>query len=286
MTVSRWFRSIYPATASQNKSIDEAAFHAHVVNVLLVVVTIGIVVVSCTCLSLVLEMRSIRRDQEQAAAAFQNGVFSRFDSLLWKTDTLLTIASAANKSLAAGLTQVRVQVKESSDVQKRSTAAMSQATTSVVKESLATTNDMVQAVVAKATPIVEIKAEKPTIVAAPPAEVKVVPPPTPAPVAPAPDEPRAEPTKRGYFNWLKRLWPFGVVKVEHGLITIYVSLLNEGTDCWRPVKAESLAEGLFRITDSQPEGEQWEFQPGQVVLCRERVFQDGEGLVAFESIQT
>lgn len=35
------------------------------------------------------------------------------------------------------------------------------------------------------------------------------------------------------------------MKVEHGLITIYVSLLNEGTDCWRPVKAESLAEGLF-----------------------------------------
>jgi hypothetical protein len=76
------------------------------------------------------------------------------------------------------------------------------------------------------------------------------------------------------------------VKVEHGLITIYVSLLNEGTDCWRPVKAESLAEGLFRITDSQPEDEQWEFQPGQVVRCRERAFQDGEGLVAFESIQT
>ena len=168
---------------AESKSIDEAAFHAHVVNVLLVVTTIGIIVVSCTCLSVVLEIRSIRRYQEQAAATLQNGVFSRLDSLLWKTDTFLTIAGAANKSLAAGLTQVRVQVKESSDAQKQSTAAMSQATTSIVKESLATTNDMVQAVVAKAPPVVEIKAEKPTIMAAPPAEVKVVPPFRPAPAA-------------------------------------------------------------------------------------------------------
>jgi hypothetical protein len=209
MTVSRWFRRIYPAAGAENKSIDEAAFHTHVVNVLLVVATIGIIVVSCTCLSVVLEMRSIRRDQEQAASEFRNGVFSRFDSLLWKTDTFLTIASAANKSLAAGLTEVRVQVKESSDVQKQSTAAMSQATTSVVKESLATTNDMVQAVVAKAPPVVEIKAEKPTIVATPPAEVKVVPPPPPAPAAPPPDEVLPEPPKREHFNWPRRLWPFG-----------------------------------------------------------------------------
>ena len=71
-----------------------------------------------------------------------------------------------------------------------------------------------------------------------------------------------------------------------GLITIYVALLNEGTDCWRPVRAEVVSEGLFRITDSQPEDEEWEFRPGEIVRCREAAFQDGERLVAFESIQS
>jgi hypothetical protein len=75
------------------------------------------------------------------------------------------------------------------------------------------------------------------------------------------------------------------VKVDSGRITIYVSLLKEGTDCWRPVKAELVAEGLFRIAESQPEDEQWEFQPSQLVRCRERTFQDGNGLVAFQEIQ-
>ena len=68
-------------------------------------------------------------------------------------------------------------------------------------------------------------------------------------------------------------------------VTIYVALLNEGTDCWRPVTAERVSEGLFQIVDSQPEDEQWEFPPGQIVRCRERTFSDGRGLVAFESVQ-
>ncbi len=69
-------------------------------------------------------------------------------------------------------------------------------------------------------------------------------------------------------------------------MTIYVSLLNEGTDCWRPVTAEHVSEDLFRIADSQPEDEEWQFKPGQVVLCQPHTFQDGSrGLVAFESIE-
>jgi hypothetical protein len=48
-------------------------------------------------------------------------------------------------------------------------------------------------------------------------------------------------------------------------LTIYVALLDEGTDCWRPVAAEHISADLFRIADEPPEDEQWEFQPGQIV---------------------
>ena len=66
--------------------------------------------------------------------------------------------------------------------------------------------------------------------------------------------------------------------------TIYVELLDEGTDCWRPVSAERLSEDTYRIADTVPEEESWAFQPGEVVRCKERRFSDGGGLVAFESV--
>lgn len=67
--------------------------------------------------------------------------------------------------------------------------------------------------------------------------------------------------------------------------TIYVYLIDEGVDVWRPVQAVQLSEGLFRIDpDSEvPDTEQWQFQPGQTVRCRRRRFENGEGFEAFES---
>ncbi len=65
--------------------------------------------------------------------------------------------------------------------------------------------------------------------------------------------------------------------------TIYVALLNEGTSCWRPVRAEVLDGGLYRILGSVPEEESWEFEPGATVRCREKIFNGGsKGLVAHE----
>jgi hypothetical protein len=76
----------------------------------------------------------------------------------------------------------------------------------------------------------------------------------------------------------------GVDDVQEEPMTIYVALLNEGTDCWRPVMAKHVSDDLFQIADPQPEDEEWEFKPGQVVRCKERTFQSGSGLGAFESI--
>jgi hypothetical protein len=53
--------------------------------------------------------------------------------------------------------------------------------------------------------------------------------------------------------------------------TIYVQLLDEGVDVVRPIEAEILAGGLYRLLPPEegydPEVEVWEFPPGSVVEC-------------------
>jgi len=61
---------------------------------------------------------------------------------------------------------------------------------------------------------------------------------------------------------------------------IYVALLEEGVDVWRPVEAQRVSEDLYTLSGAIPEGQVWEFRPGGVVRCRERMFSDGKtGLV-------
>jgi hypothetical protein len=64
-------------------------------------------------------------------------------------------------------------------------------------------------------------------------------------------------------------------------MTIYVELLEEGVPCWRPVKAEKLPDGSFRILDSCPEEECWAFETGDVVKCEKREVQGGVAWVAY-----
>jgi hypothetical protein len=64
--------------------------------------------------------------------------------------------------------------------------------------------------------------------------------------------------------------------------TIYVALLGEGTDVWRPVEAEEHRDGLFRILseNSKPDDERWEFPQGAIVRCERRSLSEGPALVA------
>jgi hypothetical protein len=66
------------------------------------------------------------------------------------------------------------------------------------------------------------------------------------------------------------------------IATIYIALLNEGTDVWKPVTAEHLSGGrVFRVIGPMPDDEAWAFAPGAVVVCERQVFQDGsQGTVA------
>jgi len=47
-----------------------------------------------------------------------------------------------------------------------------------------------------------------------------------------------------------------------------MQLLNEGTDCWRPVNAKEGDGGVFEILGIMPAGEEWQFAPGKLVRCR------------------
>lgn len=68
--------------------------------------------------------------------------------------------------------------------------------------------------------------------------------------------------------------------------TVFVALLNEGTEVWRPVPAVQIQGNLFKLGGSIPEDEEWQFLPGQVVECESKTFSGGtSGLVAIQSVE-
>lgn len=61
---------------------------------------------------------------------------------------------------------------------------------------------------------------------------------------------------------------------------IYIELLEDGATAWRPISAELLASGLFRILGPVPEDEIWAFHPGDIVRCKVRTFSGGASELA------
>lgn len=52
--------------------------------------------------------------------------------------------------------------------------------------------------------------------------------------------------------------------------TIYIRLLDEGVDTWRPTHGERIRGNVFKVLptdDYDPEDEEWEFVPGSIVQC-------------------
>jgi hypothetical protein len=52
--------------------------------------------------------------------------------------------------------------------------------------------------------------------------------------------------------------------------TVYVELLDEGVDVWRPVEATREDDDVVRLPNHAPIGEHWAFPPGSRVRCEER----------------
>jgi hypothetical protein len=68
-------------------------------------------------------------------------------------------------------------------------------------------------------------------------------------------------------------------------VTVYIALLDEGTNCWVPVYASPQGDGSFVIHGDMPDDERWQFRPGSRVLCEPRTFSQGEvGLVAVKLV--
>ena len=65
--------------------------------------------------------------------------------------------------------------------------------------------------------------------------------------------------------------------------TVYVRLLDEGTDVFRPTLADRTPNGFYKLRpteDYDSEDEKWEFLPGQLVKCDLMKLHGGERLVA------
>lgn len=62
------------------------------------------------------------------------------------------------------------------------------------------------------------------------------------------------------------------------LKTLYVYLLDEGVDVWRPTEAIDLGDGLYELLptpDYDPEDEVWEFLPGTIVRVENKKLYNG-----------
>ncbi len=69
--------------------------------------------------------------------------------------------------------------------------------------------------------------------------------------------------------------------------TVYVRLLNEGTDVFRPVSSVRYLGKLFRLLkpeDYDAEDEQWEFLPDSIVRCDEKSVGGQMSLIAVELV--
>ena len=71
-----------------------------------------------------------------------------------------------------------------------------------------------------------------------------------------------------------------------GTSMVYVALLDEDVEVWRPVEAEPVGGDLYRLTGEIPDGEVWAFAPGDVVRCETRMLSEGRPVsVATEKIR-
>lgn len=60
---------------------------------------------------------------------------------------------------------------------------------------------------------------------------------------------------------------------------IYVYLLDEGTDAWRPVQAVHVGGDVYRIVSTNTDPEKWEFSFNKLVHCKERKSIEGESFL-------
>ena len=59
------------------------------------------------------------------------------------------------------------------------------------------------------------------------------------------------------------------------MATIYMPLIDENTDVWRPVEATPLSADTYRVEGEMRGDEEWAFPPGTIVRCEYKTFGSG-----------
>lgn len=73
------------------------------------------------------------------------------------------------------------------------------------------------------------------------------------------------------------------VGMDLNINTVFVRLLDEGTDVMHPVPAHKVSDGVYELlktSDYDSEYETWEFLPGKLVRCERRGAEDALVAVA------
>jgi hypothetical protein len=84
-----------------------------------------------------------------------------------------------------------------------------------------------------------------------------------------------------YFTWVEK----DLNMTER----IYIPLLDEGIDVWRPIDAEKIGVDTYLIPatyNPQSQGETWQFPPGSIVACKPRKTSDGIILAAIQLLDS
>jgi hypothetical protein len=71
------------------------------------------------------------------------------------------------------------------------------------------------------------------------------------------------------------------------IVQIYIRLMGEKMDVWRPVEASRMGKNTYKIISPNPEPdiEKWEFKKGEIVKGKKKVFSDGHtGTIAVKKI--
>ena len=88
---------------------------------------------------------------------------------------------------------------------------------------------------------------------------------------------------RTVLAWFDRGW-----RQVNQAVTVFVLLLDEGVEVWRPVEARPLGQGLFRLVgvNADVSEERWQFAAGAIVKCETKQFHDGSaGVTVVEQVQ-
>jgi hypothetical protein len=81
----------------------------------------------------------------------------------------------------------------------------------------------------------------------------------------------------GFFSTVREEAEPSISSATHCPATVFMPLKDEGVDVWRPVDAQHLGDGRYRILGPVPDDETWAFEPGAIVPCEWKTFENGSG---------